>query len=62
MKDLMIQWEEDHTYEHEDGTWSRADDNGEPVGPRYATQEELSKALWDYMAEHPDRYLPLRNL
>ena len=58
MKDLMIQWEEDHSFEHPDGTWSRADNQGDPVGPRYATEDELRTALWAYMAENPDCYLP----
>ncbi len=49
MKELMIEWAENHTFEHDDGTWSRADDSGESVGPRYATREELEKALWDHM-------------
>jgi len=59
MKDLMIQWEDDHTYEHEDGTWSQADDAGDPIESRYATEDELHTALWAYMAEHPDCYLPI---
>jgi hypothetical protein len=61
MKDLMIDWVAEHQYEHEDGTWSRMDDHGEAIGPRYATEEELEQALWNYLMENPEAYLPMWN-
>lgn len=49
MKDMTIAWIVDHEYKHKDGTWSRADNAGNPIGPRYATQEALNEALWNYL-------------
>ncbi len=60
MKDLMIKWVEEHKYEHEDGTWSWAQD-GE-VHPerteRYATEEELDEVLWNYIVDNAEECCP----
>lgn len=44
---MILEWIENHMFEHEDGTWSRSDDQGEPVGERFKTEDALLAHLWD---------------
>lgn len=57
MKDMMIEWVEEHKGERPDGTaWFILDcDFGEQ---EFATEAELDSFLWDYMVENPECYLP----
>lgn len=57
MKDLMIDWVDNHMSENEDGTWY-AEDELAMKGQVFKTEEELHKALWDFIIENQDRLFP----
>ena len=60
MKDLMLDWVEEHKGERPDGTWFVYDCDwlGEQEFP---TEMALEQFLWNYMAENPEVYLPMGN-
>ena len=62
MKDLIIDWVEEHKGENPDGTWFRLDMDwmeNDPEHPEvFKTENELDDWLWKYAAENPDCYLP----
>ena len=57
MKDMMIEWVENHKGERPDGTWFVLDCDW--LGEReFPTEEALDTFLWNYLAENPECYLP----
>lgn len=59
MKDLMIDWVEEHKGEREDGTWFILDADWLDDGTRiFTTEEELDNFLWDYIVDNPDTLFP----
>ena len=57
MKDLMIEWVEEHKGERENGRWFvlGCDWLGEK---EFDTEDALDEFLWNYIVENPECYLP----
>ena len=58
MKDMMIDWVEEHKGENPDGTWfvMGCDWLGEK---QFKTEEELDQFLWDEIVANPEHCLPM---
>ena len=63
MRDLMIEWVEDHKGENPDGTWFRIDMDWMEDDPKhqtvFATEQELDAWLWNYIVENADQLISI---
>lgn len=61
MKDLMLDWVEDHKGERQDGSWyviEYAGPYGEEEGLSFRTEKEIDKYLWDRIVDDPSPLYP----